>query len=400
MKKLRLLGGPPVRDEPLPPWPGMDECAASELVELISRGPWSLRQGDSRVGGRYKAVLEERFAALCGTRYAIAVSSGTTALDLAIEALQLRTGGFIVAANYGHPSSIRKAAQSHRLLLVDVRPDTLCLDPVQVSNVLDNDIRCVITTHFAGQPGGIGLLSSLCQAANIPLIEDASHAHGATANGHVAGSFGTIGCFSLHATKNLPAGEGGLITLNDEGIYRRLWRAHDIGRDKDRGPYDFSTLGGNFRLSEVHALLALSKLPYLKAQSEQCMRAAEELRQRLKDQGPIELLEVEPGVSLHAYHLLAGRYRPERCHGLSRRRFILALCAEGIPCNAGWPSTLSGLPFLASLSEPCLTPVADKAVGEMVWIDRALLLQEKGVEQIVEAVEKIQSQAHALGARH
>ena len=128
------------------------------------------------------------------------------------------------------------------------------------------------------------------------------------------------------------------------------------------------------------------------------MRAAEELRHHLKDESPIELLAIEPEVSLHAYHLLVGRYHAERCRGLSQRRFILALCAEGIPCNAGWPSTLSGLSFLASICEAHPTPVADRAVKETVWINRSLLLQDSGVEQIVEAIEKIQSQADALGA--
>lgn len=399
MKALRLLGGAPTRHEPLPAWPRLDEETAAELVKLIADGPWALGQKNSPVGGKYKALFEEKFATLCGTRFALAVSSGTTALDLAVEALQLRPGGFIVASNYGHPATIRKAAQSHRLLLLDVQPDTLCLDPDQLANVLHLDIRCVITTHFAGQPGGIERLSALCQEAKIPLIEDASHAHGATVGKRVAGSFGDIGCFSLHATKNLPAGEGGIITLDDEEIYKRLWRAHDLGRDKGQGPYDFSMLGGNYRMSEVHALLATAGLLHLKAESERCMAAAEELRRRLDQDGPFKLLTVEPDVTLHPYHLLAGRYDPEGCGGLSRKRFILALCAEGIPANAGWPSTLCNLEFLKPLSEPHPTPTAERAVAETVWIDRALLLQENGVEQIVEAIEKIEAQAGALGAR-
>jgi dTDP-4-amino-4,6-dideoxygalactose transaminase len=399
MKKLRLLGGSPTRDEPLPPWPSLSEEAASELASLVAHGPWALGQKNSPAGGKYKALFEEGFAALCGTRFALAVSTGTTALDMAVEALGLKPGGLVVAANYGHPATIRRAAQSHRLLLLDVRRDTLCLDPAQLEAALGRDPRCVITTHFAGQPGGVEEIAALCREARVPLIEDASHAHGATVRGRVAGSFGDVGCFSLHATKNLPAGEGGIITLDDEELYRRLWREHDLGRDRGEGPYCFSTLGGNHRMSEVHALLALSGLPRLKDESARCSAAVEELRRRLGDGGPLELLAVEPGVDLHTYHLVVTRYRPERCRGLSRKRFILAMCAEGIPCNSGWPATLAGLPFIRPLAEPHATPEADRSLGETVWFDRGLFLQEEGVGQLVAAVEKIKAQAHALGAR-
>lgn len=399
MKTLRLLGGLPARNEPLPLWPSLSEEAASELATLFAHSPWALGQKNSPAGGKYKALLEERFAALCGTRFALAVSTGTTALDLAVEALGLRPGGLVVAANYGHPATIHKAAQFHKLLLLDVRPDTLCLDPGQLGSVLGRDLRCVITTHFAGQPGGVEEIAALCREAQVPLIEDGSHAHGATVRGRVAGSFGDIGCFSLHATKNLPAGEGGIITLDDEELYRRLWRDHDLGRDKGQGPYCFSTLGGNYRMSEIHAFLAVSGLSRLKEESVRCMAAVEELRRYLGDDGPLELLAVEPEVSLHTYHLVVTRYRPDRCRGLSRKRFILAMCAEGIPCNSGWPATLSELPFIKPLAEPHATPVADRALKESVWFDRILLLQEDGVEQFIEAVEKIKAQAHALGAR-
>ena len=397
MKRLRLLGGTPARTESLPQWPELNEQDAIELAELISTGPWALGQTGNAPEGKHKALFEQLFAQLCDRRFALAVSSGTTALDLAVVALELSPGGHIVAANYGHPSTVHQAAQSHRLLLLDVDSETLCLDPQQLAIVLNREVRCVITTHFAGQPGSIEQLRTLCTEARVPLIEDASHAHGAMVGQRPAGSFGELGCFSLHATKNLPAGEGGVIVTDDPDLYDRLWRAHDIGRNRGHIAYDFAALGGNYRMSEIHALLALAMLPKLKPQIELCMARAAALKERLDRTGVIELLPVQVGVTRHSYHLLVGRYRPERCQGLSRRRFVLALCGEGIPCNFGWPAPLSELSFLKSVVEKHPTPVTDKAVHETVWLDRRLLLVPDGVDQIVEAIEKIQAHAGALG---
>ena len=256
-ERLALRGGTPVRSEALPRWPpAPSEEALQELEELLTapavpgkpRAPWQMEQ---------KRRFEEAFAAYCGTCHAIGVSSGTSALDLVVEALDLPADGVVVAANYGHPSTVQRAATRHRLRLLDVDPHTLCLAPAEVEEALGRgDVCCVLTTHFAGQPAGARALAELCATAGVPLVEDAAHAHGALAEGRRAGSFGLAGCFSLHGTKNLAGGEGGAVTTSDPELQRKIWRLHDIGRDPGSAPYDFVARGGNHRLSEPCALLA------------------------------------------------------------------------------------------------------------------------------------------------
>ena len=340
-----------------------------------------------------KQLFEQAFAAYCGTSFAIAVNSGTTALDLCIDALDLEPGGVVVASSYGHPSTIRQACKRHRLLLVDVSAATLCLSAEATSAALESGlpVRCVITTHFAGQPGNVEHLAAVCRRAGVPLIEDASHAHGARVNGRSSGSFGDFGAFSLHATKNLAVYEGGVITCSDEALFRRVWRDHDIGRDAAAKPYDFVALGGNHRMGEATALMARHRLMQLEAQNARRAAGYAKLRAMLPAGSALELLPVEPGVEVHALHLVAARYRPEACSNLSRGRFVLALSAEGIACNAGWPCLLSEIAPVRPFCEAVDTPVAARAVTESVWLDQRLLLEEDGPQQIVDAILKIQS---------
>lgn len=395
--RLALRGGSPVRAEPLPPWPLPDRPETVEAVAALLSGRATAKAGNRLASTEQKELFEKSFADYCGTRFAVAVSTGTVALDLSIEALALPTGGVVIAANYGHPSTVRRAAQSHRLLLLDVAADSLCLSPDELAEALPRyDVRCVITTHFAGQPGGIERIASLCEGAGVPLIEDASHAHGAAVNGRRVGSFGKLGCFSLHSTKNLAAGEGGIITTWDEECFPNLWRSHDIGRNPDSSPYDFVALGGNYRLAEINALLALHRLNDLEKQNAKRMAAAEALRGQMPADCPLELLPLERGVELHAYHLLVARYRPEHCSNLSRARFILAMCAEGILCNAGWPAPLSKIGALKPHVESHNTPVADGFINDSVYIDQRLLLEEDGVGQILEALAKIKALAGTM----
>lgn len=387
--KLAIIGGTPVRSAALPVWPLLPSKEALHELDLLLNGrlgPVNAR-ADSMA---QKRMFEENFAAWCQTRFAVAVSTGTAALDLAVDALHLEPGGVVVAANYGHPSTIRQAAKNHELLLLDVDPETLCLSPAELDNAFPREpVRCVITTHFAGQMGGIISLAALCSRMGVPLIEDASHAHGAITAARRSGSIGDIGAFSLHATKNLSCGEGGILTCSREELFRQVWRDHDIGRDQGSNPYDFGALGGNYRMPEMNALLARHRLVELDQENRTRMANMARLRSLVPVNSPLEFLPVGADVEIHGYHLVAARYRPQFCHNLSRGRFVLALCAEGIPCNTGWPALLSNIPAVKPFVKRTSTPVAERALSESVWLDQRLLLEEDGVHQIAEAIAKI-----------
>jgi 3-amino-5-hydroxybenzoate synthase len=395
--RLALAGGAPVRAEPLPPWPPAASSALSDAVVSCLQGNALQLRGPRLTGDDEKQAFEQAFARYTGCPFAIAVNSGTSAIDLAFQALQLPDGGAVVAANYGHPSTIRAAAERHSLRLVDIDAETLGLSVCELAVSLQTDsIRCVLLTHVGGNLGHVEAVRALCKEAEVPLIEDASHAHGARAGGKAAGTFGTAGCFSLHATKNLAVGEGGIITCSDADTRRRILRAHDIGRDAGSTPYDFVSLGGNYRLSEIASLIGRHRLEELDDQNARRLRNVTRLRNALPTDSPLLLLPGPAEADVHSYHFVAARYRPDACRGMSRHRFILALCAEGIVSNAGWPSTLSTVAARHARVEPHETPEAERAIRELVWLDQRLFLTDEGAQQVVEAVGKIQRCAHTI----
>jgi len=383
----------------LPPWPPPLGGAFMRDLLALTADPTQRETGPrAHAPMKQKRTFEDLFAGECRRRFGIAVNSGTTAIDLAVEGLDLAAGGVIVAANYGHPSTIQRAARTHRLRLVDVDAETLCLSPNALAAALaPGDVRLVLMTHVAGHPGRIDVIAGLCESHGVPLIVDASHAHGARFSSGQAGKVGTVACFSLHATKNLSCGEGGILCLDDEALYRRIWRLHDIGREPDAGPYDFTSAGGNFRLSEMAALEARHRMTYMIAHLEQRNAAARQLTASLDESScllPLTIADDEQA----GWHLFPVWYRPDRCNGLSRKRFLIAMATEGVPCNAGWPKPLSELDWVRPLVESASTPTAARACAEMVWFDGRLLLAADGVERILEGLERVASSARTVGS--
>src|SRR5215467_5981212 len=196
--------------------------AEEEAAALRVLGSGQLAQGEQ------VAIFERRFAELCQVRDAIAVSSGTAALHLALLAHNIGRGDEVITSAFSF------AATANVILLVgatpvfvDIEPDTYTIDPVQVETALTRRTKAVIPVHLYGHPCDMHRLGQLAEAYSLLLIEDASQAHAATIDGRPVGGFGT-GCFSFYATRNMTTGEGGMITTNDPAIAQqaRLWRNH------------------------------------------------------------------------------------------------------------------------------------------------------------------------------
>lgn len=380
---------PAARPAPMPQWPPPLGAEFLEQAAALLADPGQGESGPRAMAPmKQKRAFEAAFAALCKRRHAIAVNSGTTALDLAVEAFDAPADAVVVAANYGHPATIQRAARRHRLRLIDIDPASLCMDPEALAAALaPGDVGMVLVTHVAGNGGRIDEIAALCARQSVPLIEDASHAHGAMHRGRPLGSYGQIGCFSLHATKNLSCGEGGILCLDDEQLYTRIWRLHDIGRDPDAAPYAFETLGGNYRLSELAALEGRHRLRALPRQVEVRNANARRLSDALgQSHCLLPLSNADPGPA--GWHFFPAWYRPEFCGGLSRTRFVPAMHAGGAPCYAGWPTPLSRMKPFAALAEDIPTPQAERACAEQVWLDGRLLLMDDGVERVLSALTR------------
>ena len=219
-------------------------------------------------------AFEQAMAAYTGARYAVAVSSGTAALHLAVLALELPSGSSgITSANtfVATANALIYAGLTPRL--VDIDPQTYTLAPTALQTAIAAQAAGVILpVHFAGQPAYMAELAAIARSVGAAIIEDAAHALGARyAAGQRVGScaYADMTVFSLHPAKNMTSAEGGIITTNDAALYQRLQRLRTHGIEKDPaqcadypGPwhYEMQTLGFNYRLSDLHAALGRSQL--------------------------------------------------------------------------------------------------------------------------------------------
>ncbi|MDY7042585.1 MAG: DegT/DnrJ/EryC1/StrS family aminotransferase, partial [Chloroflexota bacterium] len=230
-----------------------------------------LAQGD-RV-----AEFEEAFAAFCGVKHAIATSSGTTALHVALLAHGIGPGDEVITTPFTFIASANSVLYvGAKPVFVDIDPTTFNLDPAKIEAAITPRTKAILPVHLFGLPCEMPAISVLAKEHGLAVIEDACQAHGADIKGRRAGSFGT-GCFSFYPTKNITTAEGGMITTDADDIaeHARLIRSHGMRRR-----YYHESLGYNFRMTDIHAAIGLAQLPKLESFNERRIANARYLSAR------------------------------------------------------------------------------------------------------------------------
>lgn len=213
------------------------------------------------INGPEVKAFEERFAALCGARYAVGVNSGTDALVLAIKAMEIGEGDEVITA----PNSFLASASAIVLagatpVFADVRDDQN-IDPEQIERAITPKTRAILPVHLTGRPADMDAINAIADRHDLKVIEDAAQAVGARCHDQPVGSLGDAAAFSLHPLKNLAAcGDGGVITTSDPDVYEYLTRARNHGL-RNRDECAFWSL--NSRLDTVQAAMLLVKLDHL-----------------------------------------------------------------------------------------------------------------------------------------
>jgi dTDP-4-amino-4,6-dideoxygalactose transaminase len=238
--------------------------------------------------GKYTREFEERFAEYVGTKYAIAVNSGTSALEIPLRALDVEGHSVIVPTNtfFATPASVIHA--SGEVIFADVT-ENLCIDAESVKENIRDDTKGVIVVHIGGiVPPQIEEIEAICEDKGLFLIEDAAHAHGSTLNEKMAGGFGDAAAFSFYPTKVMTSGEGGIVTTNDKKIYERALVFRDQGKAGFYGNVH-TEMGYNWRMSEIHAAIGLSQFTRL----EEFIRDRREIA-KIYDEELMRIEEVTP----------------------------------------------------------------------------------------------------------
>jgi dTDP-4-amino-4,6-dideoxygalactose transaminase len=232
--------------------PAISQTEVSAVVDVLRSG--QLAQG------AVVAAFETAFAGYIGTRYAVATSSGTTALHLALLAHGIGPGDEVIVPPFSFVASANAIRYTGATpVFADIDKDTLNLSPRAVRACVTHRTRAIVAVHLYGSPCDKAELDDISTEYGLALVEDACQAHGAEFDGRRVGTFGT-GCFSFYATKNMTCGEGGMITTSDPTIAERirLLRSHGM-----RVAYVHEELGYNHRLTDVHAAIGLAQLSRL-----------------------------------------------------------------------------------------------------------------------------------------
>jgi dTDP-4-amino-4,6-dideoxygalactose transaminase len=403
---LAILGGTPVRSRPFPSWPVFGDAEEKRLLRVLRSGNWG------RLHGTEVEQFESRFAAMHGCRHGIAVVNGTVSLRIALLAAGIEGGDEVIVPPYTFISTASAVIEANAVpVFADIDLHTFNMTPAAVAAAVTPRTRAIIPVHFAGQPADMDGIRSIAAPQGITLIEDAAHAHGARLGGVPAGSLGDLASFSFQSSKNLTAGEGGILTTNDDRLAEACRSIHNCGRVPGGVWYEHHVIAGNYRLGEFQGAVLNAQLDRLDEQADTRDRNGRYLASRLAALPGVHPQVRPDACTRHAYHLFMLRLDPSR-FGAPREAVLRALQAEGIPCAAGYGFSLPEQPlfrhkafgpYLAATRDALdygavRCPNSDLICREQgVWLEHRLLLGTRDdMDDVVRAFEKVHEHRERL----
>jgi hypothetical protein len=327
-------------------WPYFSDEQIDAAVRVLRSGAVNYWTGEQ---GR---LFEREYATYLGVKHAIAVSNGTVALELALRALEIGPGDEVITTSRTFIASASCiVAVGATPVLADVDRVSQNIDPESISRKITPRTKAIIAVHLAGWPCDMDPILEIAKAHNLVVIEDCAQAHGARYKGRPVGSMGGINAFSFCQDKIITtAGEGGLVTTNDDSLWERAWAYKDHGKSfnavyKRKHPPGFRWLhesfGTNWRITEVQAAVGRAGLRHLDRWVTERRQNASLWNEGLKDLKSVRLT-IPPDSAYHSYYkyycfIVPSMLRP----GWSRDRIMQEINDEGIPCSVGSCSDLS-----------------------------------------------------------
>lgn len=415
MSELAILGGSKTRTEPYPEWPVWDQRDIDAVTEVIKSGRW----GGYPYPGPKTAELAKKFAELQGGGYAVPMANGTVTMEVALRAAGIGWGDEVIVPAFTFQATASAPMAAGAIpVIVDVDSNNYCLDPKAVEKAITPKTKAIIPVHLGSNMADMDALMALAEKYNLIVIEDCAHAHGAKWNGQGAGTIGHFGSFSLQSSKTLTTGEGGILLCKTPELAAKAASIIDCGRPHalGGGAEDYTQdyqVGGNFRLSEISAALALVGIERFPAQAKQREEMAAYMDESLSEIKGIRLLKRDPRHTTRSFYRYIFAIDPQE-FGMEHDLLCGALDAEGIDCWTGYEAMNNYTLFQPQKSKLAVPnafpeyfdfknmklPEAERASEhEAVWMDEAIFRAgPKGVDDAVAAIKKIQSNAKELNA--
>ena len=415
MSDLAILGGPKTRTEPYPAWPVWDQRDIDAVTEVIKSGRW----GGYPYPGPKTAELARKFADLQGGGYAVPMVNGTITMEVALRAAGIGWGDEVIVPAYTFQATASAPMAAGAIpVIVDVDPNTYCLDPQATEKAITSKTKAIIPVHLGSNMADMDALMALAEKYDLIVIEDCAHAHGAKWRGMGAGTIGHFGSFSLQSSKTLTSGEGGILlckSLEHAALAASIvdcGRPHALGGGGD-DPNGLALQGGNFRLGELQAALALAGIERFPAQAKQREEMAAYMDEALSEIKGVRVLKRDERHTTRSFYRYIFAIDPGD-FGVERDVLCGALDAEGVDCWVGYQAmhnydlfqpqksrlaVPNAFPEFFDFKNMHLPEATRACEQEAVWLDESIFRAgPRGVDDVVAAVRKIQKNAEELNA--
>ena len=412
MSELAILGGPKTRTEPYPQWPVWDQRDIDAVSQVIRSGQW----GGYPFPGAHTAELAQKFSALQGGGYAVPMANGTVTMEVACRAAGIGWGDEVIVPAYTFQATAAAPMAAGAIpVIVDVDPNTYCLDPQAVVKAITPRTRAILPVHLGHQMADMDALMAIAEKHNLIVIEDCAHAHGAKWRGKGAGTIGHFGSFSLQSSKILTSGEGGILLCRTPELAAKAASIIDCGRPHALGGGPESageyTMGANYRMAEIQAALAVVGIVRFPEQAKQRETMAAYMDESLSEVPGVRVLKRDPRHTSRSFYRYVFAINPQK-YGVEHDVACAALDAEGIDCWMGYEAMNRYTLFQPQHSRLAVPnafpeyfqfdkmhmPAAERACEhEAIWLDEAIFRAgPKGVDDAVAAIQKVQHNAAEL----
>jgi dTDP-4-amino-4,6-dideoxygalactose transaminase len=353
--------------------PTFDDAEKTAVAEVLDSGMFAQ--------GPKVYEFEKQFADFCGTNHAVATTSGTTALHLALVANGIKPGDEVITTPFTFIATATPILFCNaKPVFVDIEPKTYNLDPMKIEAAITEKTKAIIPVHLYGHPAAMDHIKELADSHELVVIEDACQAHGAEYRSRRTGSMGDCGCFSFYPTKNMTTSEGGMVTTNDSELAERLTLLRNHGQSKR---YDYHMIGYNFRMTDIAAAIGIAQLAKLDNFTQKRIENAKSLTEGLE--GLVEVPFIAEDVK-HVFH----QYTIKQS---SRDKLKDALGQAGIGSGVYYPKPLHQFTvFQDYIPDGFSVPNAEAAAGEVLSLPVHPFVTEEGIDKIIEAIKKFISQ--------
>lgn len=331
-ERLAIRGGPPAVSAAHPVWPVVTEEIIAAVVGVLREGKLSEAADVGKI-----AELEGLFREAYGARYALAVGSGTAALDCCVWAAGVEPGDEVITTPLVPGYVVTPILHLNAIpVFSDVDPHTLCLDPAALEAAITPATKAILVVHLNGHPAEMDAINGVAARHGLRVIEDCAHSQGSLYHGRPTGTLGDLGAFSLQSVKNLACGEGGMVLTGDEELHERaqLVGHHPVRLDQclqreEYRRYLDTGLGWNYRMHLLSAAIGVVQMRHLEETMALRRRNAEQINAAVAELPGLRGTYVAPGC-LHTYYSQVLTLHPEEIGGVSLARFLAAVRAEGV----------------------------------------------------------------------